>query len=180
MSLAQVPDEILQQLLYFVSPDDNLDSVQVLSRRLNRLANEPLLWRYHCRHVFRYWDAEHDFGRKLQENVSSTNWKDVFVLRRMRSARAARLFDSLVAAKAGRLKKFELICLMGYDAKDFLLEQCNANDYADDYLARRYAHQNIVWPRMGCPVADTARSGTIARLPSTAYTGVLPSPNGQK
>jgi F-box protein 21 len=137
MALDQMPDEIFQRLLYYVSPEDNLLNFQLLSRRLNRLANEPLLWRYHCRNSFKYWSPDHQFHEKLQDLVSVVNWKELFIIRRRRNTRTALLLDGILATKIGRLKKFEQICLLGYDAKDFLLDQCQAEDACIDVLARR-------------------------------------------
>ena len=136
-SIHVTPDEILRQILYFVSPDDNLSSIQPLSKRFYLLANEPLLWRYHCRFSFRYWHDDHGFHDKLQRKVSETDWKALYLVRKKRNARLALLLDSVLATKVGRLRKFEQICLLGYDAKDFLLEQCNTSDAAEDVLARR-------------------------------------------
>ncbi|KAF7561970.1 hypothetical protein G7046_g2148 [Stylonectria norvegica] len=138
MFFDQVPDEIIQQLLYYISPEDTLNHVLVLSRRLNRLAHEPLLWRYHCRSAFTFWSPEHGFQRTLRERASDVDWKRLYTLRRNRNVRISILLDEILATKVGRLKKFEEICRLGYDAKDFLLAQCKADDTAEDVLARRY------------------------------------------
>lgn len=136
-SLDQIPDEIIHHILTFVSPEDNLLCVQLLSRRLNTLANEPLLWRQHCQTSFAHWDPSHDLPAKLGAKVSDVDWKGLFLLRKARNARISNLFDGILATKFGRVKKFEQICRLGYDAKDFLLEQCRTIDSADDVLARR-------------------------------------------
>lgn len=137
MALDDVPDEILKHLLGYVSPEDNLLIVQLLSRRLNRLANEPLLWKSHCLNSFKYWNPDHDFRQKLEEPVKDVDWKSLYILRKQRTARIAHLFDGILATQVGRLHKFEQICTLGYDAKDFLLEQYHADDELEDVLARR-------------------------------------------
>lgn len=137
MLLDQVPYEIIQHLLYYVSPEDNLASFQLLSHRLYRLANEPLLWKYHCRSSFRFWNPEHGFQRRLKQRASEADWKCLFIQRNTRNVQISHLLDEILATKAGRLMKFEQICRLGYDAKDFLLDQCHAEESAEDVLARR-------------------------------------------
>lgn len=136
-SLDGVPDEVIQHILHFVSPDDNLRSVQLLSKRFNRLANEALLWRHYCRISFRYWAPEHQFQEKLQGLATDVDWKDLWMIRRRRNSHVGHLLDGILTTQVGRIKKFEQICLLGYDAKDFLLEQCHTDESAEDVLARR-------------------------------------------
>ncbi|KAF7542818.1 hypothetical protein G7Z17_g11247 [Cylindrodendrum hubeiense] len=137
MLLDQVPDEIIHHLLYYVSPEDNLASFQLLSHRLNRLADEPLLWKYYCQRTFRFWNPEHGFHRRLKQRASEVDWKRLFILRNTRNARVSHLLDDILATKVGRLMKFEQICRLGYDAKDFLLDQCHTEESVEDVLARR-------------------------------------------
>jgi F-box protein 21 len=137
MALDRVPDELIQQLISYISPLDNLASLQVLSRRLHRLANEPLLWRQYCQTAFRNWSKEHGFERLLQAGALDVDWKALFVLRLSRNRQAAQYLDSIVNSRIDRLKKIEQICLFGYDVKDFLVQQCRVGDDAEDALARR-------------------------------------------
>jgi len=137
MGLEQVPDEIFQSILHYVAPEDNLLSVQLLSRRLHGLANAPLLWRHHCLNTYKYWNPEHRFHQRLGGPATAVDWKGLYILRRQRNARVARLLDGILASQICRLTKFEQICMLGYDAKDFLLEQCRADEGAEDALARR-------------------------------------------
>ncbi|CRK46701.1 hypothetical protein BN1723_007210 [Verticillium longisporum] len=78
-TLEEIPDEIIHHILSFVSPENNLLRVQLLSRRLNTIANEPLLWRQHCRTAFTYWGPDHDFQAKLDGKVSDVDWKALFL-----------------------------------------------------------------------------------------------------
>lgn len=137
MSLEQVPDEIIQQLLYYISPEDNLQCFQLLSRRFHHLSNEGLLWRHHCRISFRYWLPDHQINNKLHLRVTDVDWKHLFLLRLHRNRLISKLLDGVLETKVGRLKKFESICRLGYDAKDFLLAQCRIGESAKDVLARR-------------------------------------------
>lgn len=137
MSLQQIPDEIIQHLLYYVPPEDNLSSFQYLDHRLRHLANESLLWKYHCQSSFTYWNPEHNFYRCLRDRASNTPWKKIFLIRKSRNAQVERLLVEILETKVGRLKRFEKVCKLGYDAKDYLLEQCHADESAEDVLARR-------------------------------------------
>lgn len=132
-----IPDEIFKHLLQFVSPQDNLGSVQLVSRRFNQLANDSLLWKQHCNSTFTYWLPEHRFHERVKGLASETEWKKLFILRFSRNKRIARMLDDIIATKVGRVKRFELIGQLGYDAKDLLLEQCQISSSVDDHLARR-------------------------------------------
>ncbi|CAI4214624.1 unnamed protein product [Parascedosporium putredinis] len=136
-SLESFPNEIILHILYFLPPEDNLLCFQLLSKHLNDLSNKPLLWRHHCSDSFKYWNPDHEFQRKLEGPVSDHDWKRLFIVRKQRNARIAHLFDGILATKLGRLRKFEQVCHMGYDAKDFLLDQCHIDDSVEDVLARR-------------------------------------------
>lgn len=137
MSLDQLPDEIIQHLLHYVSPDDTLASFQLVSRRFARVSDEPLIWKYYCVNTFRYWHPEHDFRTKVRLPAFKVGWKRLFVLRRRRHAYVSGLFEGILASKVGRHRRFAQIGELGYDAKDFLLDQCNADDSVEDVLARR-------------------------------------------
>ncbi|ROT42735.1 F-box domain-containing protein [Sodiomyces alkalinus F11] len=174
--LDQIPDEIIHHILTFVSPEDNLLRVQLFSRRLNALANDPILWRQHCRTSFAHWDPRHDLPAKLDADVASVDWKALFLLRKARNVHISNLFDGILSTKLGRVRKFEQICRLGYDAKDFLLEQCRTIDSADDVLARRYHSKSIlaslrrglaldVWRDLRNGPAVDARDGLPAQYP---------------
>ncbi len=135
--LSVFPEDVIRVILCFVSPEDNLATVQLLSRRFFHLANEPLLWRHYCCISWKYWHPDHKFDKKLALRASSVDWKALWILRRKTQAEVAELFDDILATTSGRLRRFKQICLNGYDAKDFLLEQSHADDLVEDVLARR-------------------------------------------
>lgn len=137
MTLHQVPDEIIHHMLYYVSPEDTLSSVQLVSRRLRHIASEPLLWRYYCQHGFQFWNPKHNLRGKLRDKASDVNWKGLFLIRKRQNDEISRLFELVLATKVNRVSRTEQIAELGYDAKDFLLEQCRADDSFDDVLARR-------------------------------------------
>ncbi|KAL2134609.1 hypothetical protein VTI74DRAFT_11351 [Chaetomium olivicolor] len=138
LSLEDIPDEIVRHILLYLSPEDTLQSFQLLSRRFHHIANESLLWRWHCQTSFRFWNPEHKFIEKLTSLASSVDWRGLWVARKKKNNRASRLLDSVISRKTGQLRKLQELCELGYDVKDYLLEQCHADESAEDVLARRY------------------------------------------
>jgi F-box protein 21 len=136
-SFNDLPDEILQQILFYVSPEDTL-RVQNTSKRLTRIANEPLLWRHHCRTAFKYWDSKHRIRQKFAANVGDVDWKKIYFYRRDVDFQTTRALDGILAGQIERIEKFERISQFGYDAKDTLLRHCATGDGVEDVLARRY------------------------------------------
>ncbi|OTA65836.1 hypothetical protein K449DRAFT_391788 [Hypoxylon sp. EC38] len=137
-SIDDLPDEIVHQILLYVSPEETLTKVSLLSKRFNRVAQEPLLWKFYCEHNFKYWESNHHFKERLKRNLRETDWRRLYLQRLGRNARIARLVDGIVASRVSRLEKIEQICQYGYDAKDYLLSQCRVPDSVEDVLARRY------------------------------------------
>jgi F-box protein 21 len=138
-SLNSLPDEVLQHILYYPSPHDVLASVQRLSKRFQRLASEPLLWRHHCRVHFRYWDSKHRIRQKFRGKVVDIDWKMLYTHRMKVDADTTSTLDSILSGQVNRIQKFRVIAEFGYDAKDTLLRHCHTNDEAEDVLARRQA-----------------------------------------
>lgn len=136
MVLNSLPDEVLQHILSFCSPQDLL-SIQQTSQRLNRLGIEPLLWRRHCRFDFTYWDPSHRIAQKLRAPVGHVPWRSLYTYRKRVGTKTTNLLDSILGEQVNRITKFEKIAEFGYDAKDTLLRHCHTVDTADDYLARR-------------------------------------------
>lgn len=137
-SLEDIPDEIVRHILIYLPPQDALINFQLLSRRFHHLANESLLWRWHCQTSFRFWNPSHRLQDKLKALASSVDWKGLWIKRKRNNNRIARLLDGVLSTKTGQLKRLQQICELGYDAKDCLLEQCHVDDSAEDVLARRY------------------------------------------
>lgn len=136
-SLDALPDEIVQQILFYIPSHETLAVVQRLSKRLNRLCSEPLLWRHHCLSDFHYWDTRHGIQDKFWGNVGDVDWKTLYVHRGAVAQRTAEILDSILEVQVGRIEKFQEIAEFGYDAKDTLLKHCRINDAAEDVLARR-------------------------------------------
>ncbi|KAI1135448.1 hypothetical protein F5Y05DRAFT_394457 [Hypoxylon sp. FL0543] len=145
-----LPDEIVHQILLYVSPEETLTTIALLSKRFNRVAHEPLLWKFYCQHYFKYWDPSHRFRERLRCNLRVTDWRRLFIKRLGRNARIARLVDGIVASRVSRIEKIEQICKYGYDAKDYLLSQCRVPESTEDVLARRY---------YSCSVLDSIHRG---------------------
>lgn len=137
-SFESLPDELIHQILHYLEPEHTLKTVALLSRRLNNIACEPLLWKHYCQTNFRYWSAEHRFDQKIHGKLHDVDWRALYLLRLKRNSRIADLVDGIVASRVLRLEKTENICQYGYDAKDYLLTQCRIHDDAEDVLARRF------------------------------------------
>ncbi|KAL1837574.1 hypothetical protein VTJ49DRAFT_3634 [Mycothermus thermophilus] len=137
-SLGDVPDEIVRHILLYLSPEHTLQSIQLVSRRYHHLANEPLLWRWHCVRSFRFWSPEHKLDEKLAARASSVDWKGLWITRKQRNLRAADLLNGIINSTVHQVHRLKGICEMGYDVKDFLLEQIHCDHSVEDVLARRY------------------------------------------
>lgn len=136
-SLSALPDEVAQQILSYLSPRDVALLVQPISKRWNRLGNEPLLWRHYCRVSFRYWNPEHEIKQKLRMSVSVLDWKELYIYRHTIDRTTSHTLDSILAGQVDRIGKFETVGKFGYDAKDALLRHCQTDVTADDGLARK-------------------------------------------
>lgn len=138
LSLEQMPDEIIGHLLYYLSPEDNLFGVQLVSRRFYRLVNAPLLWKYYCRTSLKYWSPHHRLEERLAAPAQRTNWKRLYIHRSGLNLQVSNTLDEVIRTKVHRGRGFETISQLGYDAKDVLLEHCQAPTTAEDWIARRY------------------------------------------
>ncbi|KAI9844490.1 MAG: hypothetical protein M1837_005573 [Sclerophora amabilis] len=136
-SLSDLPDEVLQSILYCLPPITLL-SLHRTSKRLNSLANEPLLWRYICRTEYNHWDPDHNIKEKLAAGIDAANWKELFYQRCRTDNKTSQLLNSLLASQTGRVGKIQEIVTQGYDIKDTLLRNIRTGDEAEDVLARRY------------------------------------------
>ena len=134
-SLGDLPNEVIYQILLYISPT-SVPKIQQVSRRLNELA-QPLLWRHYCCTQFKYWSPRHGIQGKLNAAAVETDWKKLFVERHNIDCEINRQIDSILATQKGRIAKTEVITAYGYDAKDTLLRQKNCSDAIEDVLARR-------------------------------------------
>lgn len=166
--LEALPDELIQHILHYLPPQDTLAHVLCLSRRLHRVAREPLLWKHYCQSTFRYWQRDHRFQDKLGARAQDVDWAGLFVLRLQRTARVARLLDSIVGSRVLRIHRIEQICRLGYDAKDYLLAQCRADESAPDVLARRY---------FACKILDSIHRGLAIEEWAKSHSHKASSPS---
>ena len=137
VSLDSLPDEVLQHILYYISPHEILANAQKVSRRFNRLGSEPLLWRHYCLVEYKYWDSKHRIRQKFTGSVGDVDWKTLFTHRKKIDKETTETLDSILAGQINRIQKFKAIAGFGYDAKDTLLRHCGASEEAEDSLARR-------------------------------------------
>ncbi|KFA48041.1 hypothetical protein S40293_02706 [Stachybotrys chartarum IBT 40293] len=144
VTLGSLPDELIHLLLHQLPPEDTLTSFTLTSQRFHRLADEPLLWRHHCHRSFHYWDFSHEFPLQNTLPAPEVDWKGLFIIRKRRLTQAAALFSKIVSTRVDRLDNMERIAEMGYDVKEFLIEQYRAPDTAQDFLSRRYYAQRLL------------------------------------
>jgi F-box protein 21 len=137
VSVDALPHEVLQQILFYTSSQDTLVNIQRVSKRFSRLGNEPLLWRYHCRVDFKYWDSKHRIKQKLLGNAGDVDWKALYIHRKKIDSQTTGLLNGILEGQSSRIERFDAIGKFGYDAKDTLLRHCDANETAEDVLARR-------------------------------------------
>ncbi|KAI9743282.1 MAG: hypothetical protein M1818_003128 [Claussenomyces sp. TS43310] len=142
--ISDLPDEILQLILHYVPPEDTLRNIQRVCRRLTRVSNEPLLWRYHCHVQFKYWDPKHRIGQKFKGSVVNVDWKKLYLYRQNVESQTTSALNGILDTQTSRIQKYEHINKFGYDAKDTLLRHCLADDAAEDVLARRYYSTSVL------------------------------------
>jgi len=141
--LHELPDEILHSILCFSSPTSSAALGQT-ARKFQRIADEPLLWRFYCQSFFTFWDKRHELPKKLASPISAVNWKQLYVMRHVMDLSITQTLNSILSNQTGRIEKFEVIINFGYDAKDTLIRHSLAIHENDDYLARRYYSNAIL------------------------------------
>ncbi|TQS32481.1 hypothetical protein Golomagni_07199, partial [Golovinomyces magnicellulatus] len=143
-TFSQLPDDIIERVLQLTAPEDLLDSILLVSRHLNQLANQRLLWRGYCRQSFKYWHSRHEIKSKFAARASDIDWKALYIDRKSQNERIARLLNNVITTRFTRLSRIREICMLGYDAKDYLISQIRVGDDVDDCMARRYFSQSIL------------------------------------
>lgn len=136
VTLSSLPNETLFQIFTFL-PSDSILTIPRVSRRFLDIC-QPLIWRQYCQANFKYWSPRHRIIRKLDGNVSQTDWKLIFHQRHNLDRRLSILFDSFLGSQSGRIKKAEELLTEDYDTKDFLLRNLRVEENADDVLARHF------------------------------------------
>ncbi|KAJ5329003.1 hypothetical protein N7452_009393 [Penicillium brevicompactum] len=135
-SLIHLPDEILNSILCYSSPQ-SCAAVEQTHARFRNVTNEPLLWRRYCQSHYNYWDERHEMRQKFTRPVQSTDWKAIFVNKYLVDRSVTRLLDSILESQTGRIEKSRSVVDLGYDAKDTLLRHSRVES-GEDVLARRY------------------------------------------
>lgn len=144
-SVNDLPDEILQHILFFVPPLDVVSNIQRISKRFSSLSCQPLLWRHHCRTGFKYWDPKHRIRQNFLAGVGEIDWRGKYIHRTRIDWEITRVLDAILEGQVDRIQKFQLIGDFGYDAKDTLLRHCHADEEAKDVLARRQAEHTCLY-----------------------------------
>jgi F-box protein 21 len=146
----ELPDEVIAQIISLLPSEDIIANVQLVSRRLRGICLEPLLWRYHCKVSFRYWDSSRNIRQKFWGRLEDTDWRSLFLDRRRIHHRTSSILDSILSEQINRIGRIERIASFGYDAKDTLLGHINNVHDETDALARR-----SVWQMMQSRLTNT-------------------------
>jgi hypothetical protein len=137
-NLIDLPDEILRCICFFVDWHDAL-CLQASCRSFTNVANEHLLWKYHCRTNFGYWAASHQLQEKLGDS-SFVEWKQLFKQRYLADSTTRSTLNRVISSQTARTPKIEAIIALGHDSKDVLLQNYARASEFNDLLARRYIH----------------------------------------
>ncbi|KAL2889996.1 F-box domain-containing protein [Ceratocystis lukuohia] len=133
-----LPNELVQLILTFISAEDNLRNVQRVNRLLHMLGSDPRIWRYHCS-LMRYWSPHHSIEDKFRLSLAEVDWKRLYLLRRRRNAEAEHLLSSAISSRPGRMMRLEQVSVLGLDVKQYLLDQISLNFMeCHDALARKF------------------------------------------
>ncbi|KAF2155332.1 YccV-like-domain-containing protein [Myriangium duriaei CBS 260.36] len=136
-SLHRLPDEVIQSIIFHLSPHDAV-RFGAACRRFNGLIDAPILWRHYCDVYFSYWKHNDDTDDRIIRRDPIAPWKQHFVERIRREERNRALFESALSTQHERYAKIQEIAECEYEAKDMLLIQCDAPSNSEDVLARRY------------------------------------------
>ncbi|KAF2220060.1 Hemimethylated DNA-binding protein YccV like-domain-containing protein [Elsinoe ampelina] len=136
-SILRLPDELLQAIFYYLSPRDAIH-LGSTSRRMTKLLDQPLLWRYFCDTVFNYWHFTDDTDPAVVQRQPNAPWKRLFCDRITRDQHNSRLFESALTTQHERYLKIQKIAESGYEAREMLVDNLRCPDSAEDVLARRY------------------------------------------
>ena len=90
--LLDLPDELIQNILRYVSPLDTASNISLANQRLFKDANEPLLWRHYCDIDFSYWIDRTVFDQRASLQQS---WKQRYIDRYVRDATNMQSFESV-------------------------------------------------------------------------------------
>ncbi len=143
-TLINLPDEVLLHILFHLDAEETLLSVQLITSQFYTLVQEPLLWRYHCRNDFHYWDEKHNIQQRFCDEVENTDWWELYLNRKAIDVQTSRILDDILSEQIWRIRRTERITEFGYDAKDTLLRNAHAPAHAEDVLARRFQANTVV------------------------------------
>jgi F-box protein 21 len=145
-TFSDLPNELVQSILFYLPPEF-LCPIRAVNKRLLSISDTPLLWRYHCRTQYRFWDPSHDITNAFAKPVDATDWKGILVERRRLDRLVGERLDEVVKTGKERIANIEAISKSShaggkgqhtYDVKDALLRHCQTPEETEDYLARRY------------------------------------------
>ena len=143
-SLLDLPDELLEELFTHMPPDSAV-SLGLVTKRLNRISDAPLLWRTYALDTWKFWDDESTHQERVPENPADHPWRPIYGERRRKDQKALHIFNEMLDTQQSRIERMErLVSTFGHDVKDLLLRLAGTPDEADDVLARRYYSEALL------------------------------------
>ncbi|KAF2086274.1 YccV-like-domain-containing protein [Saccharata proteae CBS 121410] len=134
-SLLSLPDELLSSILLHLDPE-TLSVVQLVSKRIYFLTQEPLLWRFQCKSQYGFWNPKYRLA--FQQPIESVDWKAAFVDRRQKDEFASRQLEGIIASRRERYRRIESIAELGFDVCDLFARRKHERYATGDNLARSF------------------------------------------
>lgn len=142
-SFLDLPDELLQEIFTYLSPSSTA-SLGLATKRLNKISNEPLLWRNYVLDTWKFWENE-TLRHQLISNPLSPSWRAMYGARSHQDRLVQQLFDDMLSTQKSRIERMEeIVQTFGHDAKDLLLQFSQTSDDVEDVLARRYYSEALL------------------------------------
>lgn len=136
-TLPDLPNEVIYQILQHLPPS-GVPSLDLVSKRFQTLARQPVLWQQFCRRDFKFWDQRWNVEAICADTAATADWKSIYSERYNIDRSTTHQIDNILSSQTGRIRKSEIIVDLGYDVKDTLVRQLRVSDDAEDVLARRY------------------------------------------
>jgi F-box protein 21 len=174
--MISLPNELLAWIFTFL-PSSSVCSVLLTCKRFNEVADQALLWRSLCRTEWKYWHHQHDIENALTKPIDHTDWKRLFILKRLTDRRVARTVEQIIADEQSVNSKIWSLVGEGYDAKDELIRiYHSAQPNKDDGLARKYWAETAIHA-INRDLATSAwrqlRELSISSFPETVETPLI-------
>ena len=142
LSLDQLPDEVIQQILSYLSQLD-LVSLSQLNRHLNAVAGEPQLWKHLIFQDFGFCNSSGE-AAKRRHDPAFHGWRELYIARHASHAETRKAVSSIIDHPLHRLVAMGKVVNHGYEVKSELLQLFHSTPSPTSILAQRYWSQSII------------------------------------